>query len=365
MSCCLRPYRRGASALVFATLLTTAAGAGDAISPEVARLASAFDQRLQEVGFEGAFLIGQRGITVFAKGYGFADGAHRLAVTPDTAFWTASVAKQFTAAAVLRLVEMGRLRLEDPVARHLGDLPEAWAPITVHHLLSHTSGITQNYAADGIADREAALRAIAARPLAEPPGTAFHYSNDAYSALAVLVEVASGQPFEAFVRSELFTRAGLSNTGFWAAPPAGALAELRRPQAEENRLPNWGWRGGTGIALSANDLYRWWVALESGGVLARASVDRMLSPQMQIAAHLSCGYGWFQEKTVSGEPALWTRGTDDSGENAILLVLPDRELAIVGLAHSEATEDEREPITRRLAWEAVAMLTATAPAPGR
>lgn len=90
----------------------------------------------------------------------------------------------------------------------------------------------------------------------------------------------------------------------------------------------------------------------------------MLAPQMQIDANLSCGYGWFQERAPSGEPALWTRGTDESGENAILLVLPDRQLAIVGLAHSEATANEREPITRRLAWEAVAILTAAAPAPG-
>ncbi|MGH9465178.1 MAG: serine hydrolase, partial [Thermoanaerobaculia bacterium] len=148
-------------------------------------------------------------------------------------------------------------------------------------------------------------------------------------------------------------------------PPRGPLAELRRPQAPANRLPNWGWRGATGVALSANDLHRWWVALGSGSVLAPASVERMLAPQVEINAGLSGAYGWFQEKTPAGERALWTRGTDESGENAILLVLPDRELAIIGLAHSEATDDERDPITRRLAWEAVALLTATAPAPAR
>lgn len=122
--------RRPASAFTLAALLTTAAGAGGEIDPEVARLASAFDQRLQEVRFEGAFVIGQRGTAVLAKGYGFADRAGRLAVTPDTAFWTASVAKQFTAAAVLHLVETGQVRLDDPVARHVRDLPETWAPIT-------------------------------------------------------------------------------------------------------------------------------------------------------------------------------------------------------------------------------------------
>jgi CubicO group peptidase (beta-lactamase class C family) len=334
---------------------TACSDADSAVDPVVAQAAEQLDRRLEEAGFSGAFLIAQRGETVLAKGYGYADAAQEREITPATAFWTASVAKNFTAAAVLHLVDAGKLDLKQPVTRYLEGLPADWDTMTVHHLLSHSSGIDQNYAADGHDDRDRALAAIAELPLSDPPGEGWHYSNDAFSLLAMLVEVVSGRRYEDYVADELFAAAGLDNTGFWARPPQGALAEL---PGMEKRIgtSDWGRRGGAGIASSVEDLYRWWGALRSGRVVSAGSVDRMLSPQADIRPGLSVGYGWFQEQSAAGEPVLWTRGTDQSGENAIVLVLPERDLVIVVAAHVNE-ESGSKPPTRRWAWELVEMLS--------
>jgi len=222
-------------------------------------------------------------------------------------------------------------------------------------VLSHSSGIGQKYAADRKDDRHRALAAIAALPLADPPGAGWRYSNDGFSLLAMLVEVVSGRSYEDYLADELFAAAGLDNTGFWARPPQGALAEL---PGMERRIgkSDWGRRGATGIASSVEDLYKWWQALSSGRIVSAESVDRMLSPQADVRSGLTVGYGWFQEATTAGEPVLWTRGTDESGENAIVLVLPERAVVIVGASHVNE-EAGKDPPTRRWAWEVVETLS--------
>ncbi len=312
-------------------------------------MASVMDRVLGQAGFQGAFLVAVDERVILAKGYGFSDRAGRVSVTPSTAFWTASIAKSFTATAVMRLAETGRLRLAEPVGAHLTGLPDDWRRMTIAHLLSHTSGIGQNYASDGVADRAAALSAICARPLAHPPGEGWTYSNDAYSVLAMVVEVVSGQLYERYVEREVLARAGLTNTGFWSAPPP-RLAELADPALDEGRRASWGFRGGTGIATSAEDLHRWWLGLRAGAVLRPASVALMQSPKARVNDRLSAGYGWFQERSGHGRAVLWTRGTDQSQENAALYALSELGLVVIALSHREG---DRDPITKRLALKSI------------
>ena len=336
------------------TVMTACAGRANApeappraqtqIKEAAAATAEAVDRILVQSGFQGAFLVAVEARVFLSRGYGYRDRNRTLPVTVGTAFWTASVAKNFTAAAIMRLVETGKLRLSDPVGTHLGGVPETWRGMTIAHLLNHTSGIKQNYAADGIADRVTALKAIGARRLESSPGHGWSYSNDAYSVLAMVIEVTSGQTYEEFLRHELFDRAGLTHTGFWSAPPA-LLAELVDPASDRRRVAHWGLRGGSGIATSAEDLHRWWLALQAGSVLKPQSVAAMLSPSVWVNEELSTGYGWFQERSGHGRRVVWTRGTDQSGENASLYALPELGLVSVALSHHEGDKD---PVTRRL-----------------
>jgi CubicO group peptidase (beta-lactamase class C family) len=141
-------------------------------------------------------------------------------------------------------------------------------------LLTSTSGLPQRYAADRIADRDEAVRAVLGDELAAPPGLRFNYSNDGYSLLAAIVEVASGTAFETYLRRELLAPTGLTSTGFW-----GDVRQTGVPLAPTNRWvdvrPNWGFRGATGMYSTVGDLNRWTQALLAYQVLTRAGTDAL------------------------------------------------------------------------------------------
>jgi CubicO group peptidase (beta-lactamase class C family) len=143
-------------------------------------------------------------------------------LTPASAFHVASMTKGFTAAAILRLQEEGKLGVRDSVARFFPDAPPDKRAITIHQLLTHTAGFPRAWAGADVADRDAAARAILARPLDRAPGTGFGYVDDDYELLAAIVEVASGTTWERYVERELLRPAGLAHTGFWCVRRAGA-----------------------------------------------------------------------------------------------------------------------------------------------
>jgi CubicO group peptidase (beta-lactamase class C family) len=301
-------------------------------------------------GFNGAVLIVQGDAVVLHQAYGWADAQRTVPVTTATPFWIASVSKQFAAAAVLALAEDGRLSVRDSLPRFFTEVPADKRAITLHQLLTHTAGLEQHYAADGIAAREAAVRAILAQPLARPPGTGFGYSNDAYNLVAAIVEIVSGQAYEAFLRQRLLEPAGLAHTGFWgpAAHPEVAAILGETPADPAMARPNWGYRGGVGMSSTAADLYRWYAALAEHRVLAAASVAQLLAPHLP-RGDLGIAYGWFVEAKPGEPPSLWTRGYEGFGHGAVLAVYPRHRLVIALTTNSG--ERAGGPVSHALAAE--------------
>jgi len=345
------------AALARGAALLALAECGGARGPSLARRLDALLARQTESGFAGSVLVAKGGRVVLDRGYGWADRRHTRRVTPRTRFWIASISKQFTAAAILTLAEEGRLSVDDPIARRLPDVPEDKRAITIEHLLTHTSGLRQRYAADGIVDRGAAMRALLEAQLASPPGRQFSYANDGYNLLAIVVEVVSGEPFERFLRRRLLDPAGLSDTGFWEHPGHESVAEIPNPVDEQVRVPNWGFRGATGMFSTTTDLHRWHRALSAGRVLSEASRGRLLAPHVAIQDG-SAACGWFRTSGIGGRPTLWTRGTEGFGHNAILMIYPAEDVVIV--AASNAGERNGVAVTRALADELAAAVFAPA-----
>ncbi|HYP52315.1 MAG TPA: serine hydrolase domain-containing protein [Pyrinomonadaceae bacterium] len=284
-----------------------------------------------ESGFSGAVLVARGEKILIHGGYGWADLKKTSRVGKDTRFYIASISKQFAAAAVLKLEEQGRLSVRDSIGKFLKDVPADKSAITLHQLLTHTSGLGQNYAADGIADRDAAVRAVLKAPLKSPPGAQFRYSNDGYNLLAAIVEAASGQTYESFLRRRLLSPAGMSRTGFWGdatakgdAPVAQTLKEI----GENIRPPNWGFRGATGMVSTVEDLFKWWRALSTDKVLKRAGREKLLTPYVETPRG-GYGYGWFASRPNQGRAAVWTTGAEDFGHNAIIKSYADGTLVIV------------------------------------
>ena len=326
--------------------------------PEGAVVQGALAQRLDRMlagetsaGFNGTVLIATDGRVILHKSYGWADRRHEEPVTNATPFWIASISKQFAASAVLKLEESGRLSVQDSITRFFRDVPEDKKDITIQQLLTHTSGLPRSYAADGITDRDAAVRSILAQPLVGTPGQDFMYTNDAYNLIAAIVEIASGETYEDYLREQLLDPAGLEHTGFWGPPDHPEVAAIIGEAFPDTgvALPNWGFRGGVGMYSTAGDLYRWYLALDHDRVLTAADEQRMLTAYVQ-RGETGVGYGWFVSPAPGNTTYFWTRGYESFGHGAVLAVYPSRHV-VIALTSNSGEREPRDPVSHHLAKE--------------
>src|SRR4029079_17357401 len=152
----------------------------------------------------------EHGRPVLAKGYGFADIEEQVAATPDTSYPIASVSKHFTAAAILRLADQGRLGLDDPLSRFFPAARPRIGALTLRHLLDHTSGLTRG----GPTPRAAALSVLERGGTARGQGEDWDYSNYNYSLLGLVIEKASGRDYGRYIQEEFAAPLGLTGTGY-------------------------------------------------------------------------------------------------------------------------------------------------------
>ncbi|MGH7597255.1 MAG: serine hydrolase domain-containing protein, partial [bacterium] len=182
------------------------------------KLGAKLDQymtRLAKFGFSGAMLVAQKGKIILHKGYGWADMARGIPITNATVFDIASLTKQFTAAAILKLEVQNRLKIGDRLSKFLSNVPKDKAGITLHHLLAHTAGLPAELAHEDNFTRERFIAAVLRAPLKTRPGQKYSYSNLGYTLLAAIIEMVSGQSYETFLAKELFEPAGMRHTGFY------------------------------------------------------------------------------------------------------------------------------------------------------
>ena len=249
----------------------------------------------------GTVLVARDGEEALAKGYGPADREHDRPNTPETKFRLGSLTKQFTAAAILVLEQQGRLRVEDPLSHYYPDFTRA-GEITLHHLLSHTSGIPNFNQRHDYGEKmmlpwttDQVVAWMRPDSLDFDPGARFSYSNSNYVLLAGVIEKVSGRPYAEFLQEALFGPAGMEETGqdvYTRVLPHRATGyisfgdEIER--APYRDLP---FMSGAGSLYStALDLLRWDQALYTDRILTAASREKM------FAAHTpNYGYGWFVE----------------------------------------------------------------------
>lgn len=303
---------------------------------------NAFDdylRRWEAFGFSGAVLIERDGAVLLQQGYGLANRAAGHVVTTETLFDLGSLSKQFTAAAILELVERGRLRLEDSLGSLLA-APDAKASITVHQLLTHTSGIGDPFREDEILSRDEVVTRAFATELDSPPGAEYAYSNVGYTLLAAIVEVASGESFESFLRRQLLTPAGMAATGFvWEAKDRwpddqvalgyGGFQDPCGGEDPRQRTTSWVARGNGGVLSTLADLYRWELALRGERILSAASRELLFRPHVRAEAEfLSYGYGWRVQETDRGTRVVWHSGLDGAFSTVYRRYLEERTTLI-------------------------------------
>lgn len=194
---------------------------GNPTEREIAKKADTYMTTLASLGrFSGSVLISRGGVVLLRKGYGLANIELGVSNNAETRFRLASISKQFTAVAILMLQETGNLRVSDPVCDYVSRCPEAWRSVSVHHLLSHTSGLPDVTDLPDFSTfkrlpttPERTIDRIRDLPLDFPPGSAYKYSNSGYIVLGTVIERASGKKYEEFVKAQVFDRLGMRNTG--------------------------------------------------------------------------------------------------------------------------------------------------------
>ncbi|MFC7662923.1 serine hydrolase [Methylorubrum suomiense] len=288
----------------------------------------------------GVILVAKDGKPVFRQAYGWANREWNARNTPDTHFRIGSLTKQFTAAAILQLVEAGKLSLDDPVVRFYPEAPKAWEGVRLRHLLNHTSGII-NYTAlsdylPAISRIErppkALVELVTAEPLLFEPGARVEYSNTNYLLLGLAIEFASGEPYARYLSDHMLSPLGLKDTGY---DDATVLLPRR---AAGYRFGQGQWRNAapmaSSVAYAAGALLhrRRSAGLGRGAVLGARHLRRLASDDVRrwrarLRLRLVCRHGpWAQAVVARGAVSGFLAMTD---------YYPQERLAVIVLANSE------------------------------
>jgi CubicO group peptidase (beta-lactamase class C family) len=287
------------------------------------------------------------GTVLYAGGFGMADVSHGIPLTDTTRMAIASTSKQFTAMAVLLLEAEGKIRLHDDIRRYVPELPVFGRPITIRHLLNHTSGLRDTWNLFDMAgwrmsdvETQTDLLWLLHRQegLNYPTGTEFLYNNTGYSLLALLVERVSGTTFRRFVTERVFGPLDMAHsdvkeevgqvvnglsTGYWGHDPA-ALREARPP---------FSFAGPTGVVTTVRDLARWDANFYAPRVGTRALLDSMTTPQ-RLGDGTTIGYGMGLFIGTHRGRRMISHAGSDPGYKADFIRFPEDSLSVVVLCNA-------------------------------
>lgn len=327
----------------------------DRLSGQLGRDLHALLTEAAAAGFGGAIIAEVNGEVILQAGYGYADRERGLPYTAQTVHALGSITKPFTAAAILHLAREGKLDLQAPVSRYLPGAAEPGASLTLHHLLTHTSGMVEYCGADEDEVTKAELlTGCLATPLAHPPGEKWTYSNPAFNILAAIAEEVSGEQIDDYLKSRFFLPLGLDRTGytlprFYLEETAKYYVEGRPAGPVPGREvdgKHWYMVGTGGIQSSAVDMYHWYLAMDGRLPFDRDFVEMMLAPRERRADRVSATYGWVRIHGQEGEPTYIGHGGSDGSYFTDFLWRPQDRVFVYFTGNNG--EDEVLPLFRRV-----------------
>lgn len=312
----------------------------------------------QEPG--AAIVVVKDGRTIHRRGYGMANMELGVAIEPDMVFRIGSVTKQFTAVAILMLMEEGKLSLQDEITKFFPDYPTQGQKITVEHLLTHTSGIksyTNLPEWIGTMRKDVSMREMIDlfkdKPMEFAPGTQWNYNNSGFVLLGAIVEKISGQSYADFVEKRIFAPLGMKNSYYdrTARIIPRRVAGYAKTGAEYSNAPylSMNWPHGAGaLASNVDDLAIWDAALFSGKLLKPETLKKAWSSYLLSDGRpVRYGYGWFVS-THEGQTTV-EHGGGINGFTCYSLHVPELRIYIAILTNRGAG-------TGSLPWQIVSLL---------
>jgi CubicO group peptidase (beta-lactamase class C family) len=359
-------YRAGIALLLLAAILVAPhpASAADPATAPAKSITAALQPFVDSHSLAGAVvLVADKDKVLSLEAVGFADVAGKKAMQPDAVFWIASQSKSITAAALMMLVDDGKVQLDDPVEKHLPEFKGQWLaveqdkehvllkkpkrPVTVRDILSHTSGMPFRSAMEeptlDMLSLMDAVKSYAMTPLQSEPGTKYQYSNAGINTAGRIIEVAIGMSYEDFLDKRLFGPLGMKDTTFWpnedqlkrlakAYKPNKenngleeiTIAQLKYPLSDRKRQP----MPAGGLFSTADDVGRFCQMMLNGGVangkrvLSEDAVKQMTTKQTGDAVKDNYGLGWSTGGDTFGHGgALSTNMTVNTKRGLIMVFL--------------------------------------------
>jgi CubicO group peptidase (beta-lactamase class C family) len=325
--------------------MTARLAAGDAVDDYVR--AEMARQRIPGL----SLAVCRDGQLVKAQGYGLANVEHQVPAKPETVYQSGSVGKQFTATAVMMLVEEGKLGLDDPIARYFEGAPDWWQGVTVRHLLSHTSGIKDygepeiDYRKDYAEDEFARVAMLL--PPDFPPGTQWSYSNTGYALLGFLIHKRSGAFYGDFLQERVFGPLGMSTTRVISESDivpnraAGYLLEQDELKNQRWVSPSLNTTADGALYFTVLDLAKWDAALRGGRLLKPTSLAQMWTPVALTGPGVRTyhyGFGWSIDEQRGR--TLIEHGGSWQGFRAAIARYVDDGLSVVVLSNLAQADPE-------------------------
>lgn len=347
------PYRISLAASVCMLFCALPSAAQQSIASSIDRLISSEMHKQKIPGLSLAII--RNGRVDILKSYGLANVEHQVRVKPETVFQSGSIGKQFTAAAVMILVEEGKISLDDKIAKFFPDAPATWSNITVRHLLTHTSGmgdypsevdLRRDYTEDEY------FEYFKKAPLTFATGAKWDYSNMGYATLGFLIRKVTGKFYGEFLQERIFRPLGMTNARVISeadiVPNRAAGYRL-----VQGALKNQEWvspatnsTADGSLYLTILDLAKWDAALYTDKPLRQMSLAQIWTPvKLNNGERKGYGFGWHTE-TIHKHRAVFHGGAWQ-GFKSFILRFPDDKLTIIFLANSWDTRDFK--LARQLA----------------
>jgi len=343
------------SLIGFMTALPALAAPPSKVRIDPARIDAVFKDYASRSTPGCALGIYQDGKVLYARGYGIADLNQGTPITPTTLFDVGSVSKQFTAASIVLLANEGKLALTDDIRKYLPEIPDYGAPITIDHLLRHTSGlrdynqllVLKGYHYEDVVNDDDALEVIARqRALKFKPGSRWEYSNTGYFLAALIVKRVTGKTLAEFAKERLFQPLGMTRSHFrdnhMAILPGRATAYSPSEKGGyQMDMSNWNPLGDGQVQANVTELALWEDNFSTLKVGGRALIDALQAPgALETGASTPYGRGLFLD-TYRGVQRVHHSG-GWAGYRSLLVRFPAQHVSIAVLCNRGEAKVRRE-----------------------
>ena len=337
--------------LIFA--FVTADTTAQSLTPK--QLTAEYDKILSDQFKPGetgcAALVAKNGQVIYRKAFGMADLELNVPMQPEMVFRIGSITKQFTAIAILQLMEQGKLSLQDEITKYIPDYPMHGHSITIEHLLTHTSGIKsytnvpefQKFIRTDMKPEEV-IDLIKSKPMEFAPGTKWNYNNSGYFLLGYIIEKVSGKTYQEYLQENFFTPLGMTSSCYgddtkiikWRASGYQPGKEgVVNADFMSMTLP---YAAGS-IMSTVDDLYKWNRALHSYKLVKKETLDMAHTPyKLKDGKSTDYGYGWFMSE-LQGSPTI-EHGGGINGYLTSSVYLPDEDVFVALFSNSNGKAPE-------------------------